>query len=502
YRALQRQIPLLYLIALANFVGLALTSGPTMMTLLHPANLLIALILVRLVHWVRTRKRELPPERILGELRKTLFLAGAFSLAAGFWATMLLVKGAPQQQELVILFASLAAIGCAYGLSSFPAAARLPLLLFALPFSAALMLSPKPAHLGVGISLALITLLVLRLVNLQNLGFVQLVRSRSDIETERERAQRAEQVALREKARANQVAHSDPLTGLANRRAFLVALEARLADPGGSDFALALIDLDGFKPINDTFGHAAGDSVLVEVSARLKRQAGAGALVARIGGDEFALILPPASASAAAKSAERVCRSLGEPYRIAGREFRISACCGLIVLRPGGCDVTAALVRADAALYRGKQIGRGCVAVFTPELQQATDRRSAIERALREPSVHDQIGVAYQPIFDLESGTLRAFEALARWTHPELGVVGPAEFIPITEQINVVEDIGGTVLARAAAEAASWPESVQLSFNLSAVELCSASSAARILQIAERHGLDPARLQIEVTETA
>lgn len=502
YRALQRQIPLLYVIALANFVGLALTSGPSVAKLTHPANLLIALILVRLVHWLRTRRRELPPARIVRELRKTLFLAAAFSLAAGFWASRLLIDGAPQQQELVILFASLASIGCAYGLSSFPAAARLPLLLFALPFSAVLAASPNPAHVGVGISLALITLLILRLVNLQNQGFVELVRSRSEIEIERERAQRAEQAALSEKARVKQVAESDSLTGIANRRAFLAALEARLAEAGAPDFTLALIDLDGFKPINDTFGHAAGDALLVEVSARLQRETGAGTLVARIGGDEFALLLPLGDEPAAVAMGEQICKLIGQPFRIEAREFRISACCGLVLLAPGGCDVTTALVRGDAALYHGKQRGRGCVALFTPALERAAQRRSAIERALRDPKMLGEIAVVYQPIFDLESGTLSAFEALARWSHPDLGPIAPSEFIPIIEQINVIETLSGTLLRRAAAEAVGWAETIRLSFNLSAVELCSPSSAERLLAIAAGEDLDPGRLQFEVTETA
>lgn len=504
YRALQRQIPLLYLITLANFVGFKLSRGPTADSLFHPANLIIALILVRLGHWVRTRGRELPPERILRELKQTLILAGILSAAAGIQAIALIAEGNPEQQGPVILFGSLAAIGCAYGLSSFPAAARLPLLLFALPFAAMLAVSPDPSHVAVGASLVLIILLTLRLVDLYNGSFIELVRSRSAIDIERERADRAKIAALSDKARADQIANSDPLTGLANRRAFMGSLEALLHGSTGPSFLLALVDLDSFKPINDTFGHASGDAVLVEVAVRLRGESGDGAIAARIGGDEFALLIPVAGTRdehLAVQIGVAICGAIGRPYRIEGREFRISACCGLVLLQPGECDVTTALRRGDAALYSGKQRGRGSVALFTPELEEANQRRIAIERALRAPKVHEQIKLVFQPIFDLNSGAIRAFEVLARWQHPELGRISPSEFIPITEQINVIETISERLLARAAAQAATWPEAVHLSFNLSAVQLCSAASAQRMLAIIAEQSLEPERLRVEVTET-
>jgi EAL domain-containing protein (putative c-di-GMP-specific phosphodiesterase class I) len=140
--------------------------------------------------------------------------------------------------------------------------------------------------------------------------------------------------------------------------------------------------------------------------------------------------------------------------------------------------------------------------LFTTELQQANDRRAAIERALRQRGVARQFGLVFQPIFDLKSGAVRTFEALARWEHPELGTIAPSEFIPITEQINVIEEISDVLLARAAGEAARWPDTVHLSFNLSAVQLCSGTSARRVLQILHEAGLDPERLHVEVTETA
>jgi diguanylate cyclase (GGDEF)-like protein len=502
FRALQRQIPLLYTVALVNFLGLAFASGLANFTLLHPANLLVLFVVVRMGHWLRNRGRQLAPEEIQSELRRTLFLAALISFGFGFYAITQFNLSSAYQQGLVILFASLASVGCAYALASFPVGARMPVWLLAIPFAGRLLLSPNPGHIAVGISLVLTALLVLRLVKIHDEGFVELVRSRSAVESERERAQHAEQAALTEKARVREVADTDPLTGLANRRAFIAELEERLGRNGGRPFALALLDLDDFKPINDIFGHAAGDAVLIEVAARLRRQGGAGPLTARIGGDEFALILPCGDESAAERTGMRICEMLGRPYHVEGRDFRISSCAGLVVLTPGGGDVRTALSRADAALYTGKEKGRGSAAVFTAEIEQANGRRIEIERRLSDPSIREAISLSYQPIFDLSTGALRSFEALARWTDPDLGLISPVEFIPIAEQINVIEGISDGLLARSAREAARWPDAVRLSFNLSAVQLCTAGSAPRLLAIIAAEGLAPERLQIEVTETS
>ena len=505
YRALQRQIPLLYGIAVAAFLGLHIATGSDIRSATHPVNYVFGLVLLRLVHWVRTRSRTLPPEKIRRELTKTYALAALISLFLSYWGLRLWDAGGAMWQSYIVLFGSLGAIGCSYGLSSFPSAARLPLLIVALPFALRLMVSLEPAMIGIGFSLSLVTLITVRLINVQNASFTALVQSRSEIAVERERARRAEEAALVEKAKARAVADTDPLTGLANRRAFLAALEARAsaAKADRSAFALALVDLDGFKPINDTFGHATGDAVLIEVGARLKLEAGADGLAARMGGDEFALLLPDRTSRAATEQiGQSVCASLKRPFHVGGREFRISGCCGLTLIGRGCYDVPVALVRGDAALYSAKQSGRGTVTLFSPKLERSHRRRAAIEKALRLPGTRDEVELMFQPVFDLFTHQLRCFEALARWEHPEIGPVSPSEFIPIAEQINVIEPIGETLLAKAAREAKRWPDAIRLSFNLSAVELCSVASSARILAILAAQGLDPARLQIEVTETA
>ena len=504
YRALQRQIPLLYAVALANFIGLHLaTTGFT--TLFSPSSVLALLVVARLVYWVRNRRRILPPERILRELKRTFLFALGFCVAFVSWGIYLSLAGAPETKPYVILFASMASIGCAYGLSSFPSAARLPIVVLGLPLVVMLAAEPDPVLGAIGFSLGVVLLISLRLLGIHNETFTNLVESRAGIAAERERARRAEKAAKAEKAKARIMADTDPLTRLANRRAFLRILgrEAGALRRSGRSFALAMVDLDGFKPINDTFGHATGDAVLMEVGARLAVAGGPGALVARTGGDEFALLLRACGdRDSAALAGRKICDLLCRPFTIGGREFRISGSCGLTMLAPGDCSVTRALIRGDTALYRAKQLGRAGVAVFSPDMEEIQERRVRLEAALRRVETRESIGLQFQPIVELASGRLRAFEALARWTDEDLGEVSPAEFIPIAEQIGVIAGISDNLLAAAAREARHWPDSIRLSFNLSAVQLCTMGSAERILSILAAGGMSPGRLQIEVTETA
>ncbi|MGA9582783.1 MAG: EAL domain-containing protein [Allosphingosinicella sp.] len=505
FRALQRQVPLLYIVIFSNMVGLYLASGGQFDSLFDFPLLVGALIVIRVVHWLRVRNRSLSPERILHELRKMLVFSVVFSVAFCTWSFHLMATRPSTDHDFIILFASLAAIGCAYGVSRYPAAARTPLLLLGLPLSARLIITSDAAHVAMGVGLFSIILVLLRQLGLHDEGFRELVESRTAITLERERAQQAERLAKAEKSKARLIADTDPLTGLANRRAFLRSLGRRAAGIARSreGFALAMVDLDGFKPINDTFGHAAGDRVLEGIGSRLARAAGAGALIARTGGDEFALLLPRIRSIAGASSAgAAVCAALQEPFLVDGRELRVSGSCGVTLLVPGDCDVEEALIRADTALYRAKESGRSGVAIFTSEMHEIHRRRILIEQTLRLPETLDRIGLVFQPITDLATGELKALEALARWHDDTLGRIPPDQFIPIAEHLNVIGQISDKLLADAAAEAARWATAVRLSFNVSAVQLCTAGSAQRLLAVLDRARLDPSRLQVEVTETA
>src|SRR5665213_1937848 len=216
YRALQRQIPVLYAVALANYLGLWLVTGGKLDSVIGPAPLLVGLVCLRLVHWLRVRNRALSPERILAELRKTWFYALVISLGFSAWGLYLIEEVQSPVELYVIFFASFAALGCAYGVTSYPAAARLPLLLLGLPMALRMIAFRDTAHIALGVSLTMILLMILRLVEIHDRGFRAIVESRTGIVAERERARRAERAAKSEKAKAKRIADTDSLTGLAN----------------------------------------------------------------------------------------------------------------------------------------------------------------------------------------------------------------------------------------------------------------------------------------------
>jgi diguanylate cyclase (GGDEF)-like protein len=501
FRALGRQVPWLYAILLVNLIGVNVSYVGQGQDLLNTGNVVALLLIARMAYWLRVRRRMPPSSAIKGELRKTFLVCVLFCTCYGWWSLTRYQHSIGDARMPIVLFTSLAAVGCSFGLSAFPAAARLPLMMLGVPLSLQLISEHEVVPVGMGASIILLTIVTFRLIAAHDEGFVKLVYSRFDIERERERAAAAEIVANDEKARARQIADTDALTGIANRRAFLAEVEV-IASRGEGNVAVALIDLDGFKPINDTFGHETGDRVLIEISQRLQAVIPEGGTVARLGGDEFALLFLCGDRADAQAVGERAVQCAGEPFVSAGRALCISACVGVSFHGAERADFRQALRQADIALYSAKRAGKGKVAFFTSALEAEIRRRTAIEQALRAPAIEDSIDLAFQPIIDLQTMRLTSFEALARWRHSELGWIAPSEFIPITERISVVEQISDGLLARAAEQAKRWPASVNLSFNLSAVQLCTLSAAEKIIEIVAAAGLPPTRLQIEVTETA
>lgn len=502
YNALKRQIPFIYAISLVNFVGFHFATSREWQASLWPGGLLIAFMLARLIYWLKREPRDLTPEALLARMQPMPFIAAMLSLAFGVWGLIVFENGRPEDLDYAILFGSLTALGCAYGLASFPNVARMPLIFLALPLAARLVFAGEIAPMGLGLCIILVICLILRLLGAHERGFVELMQTRSAIEVERTRALEAEQRALSEAARVQLVADTDDLTGLLNRRAFLEATEKGSIAFQGQVFAIAIIDLDNFKPINDVFGHEVGDRLLRRVGSRLATLLGEKDLLGRIGGDEFAIMARCADVEGAQEFGHAIATRLLPPFVEDGREFRLSAGCGISLLGKGDDALAVTMMQADTALQAAKQRGRGEISVFHPALEEARKRRSDIANALKAPGAREQIDMVFQPVYELSTMRLLSFEALARWDHAELGEVSPAEFVPIAEHLNLIEDINDVLLHKAMKVAREWPELVRLSVNLSAAQLCSPGLARRLIDRLQDTGLSPMRLGVEVTETA
>jgi diguanylate cyclase (GGDEF)-like protein len=299
------------------------------------------------------------------------------------------------------------------------------------------------------------------------------------------------------------LAHHDSLTDLANRTLFKEHLEDGIAraDATGQSLALLYLDLDGFKLINDTRGHGAGDALLVQVAARLITAVGSTETVARTGGDEFAILMPGDSGTRSPCAlAYQIVERLHAPFAVEGVPCRINVSIG-IAQYPDHAKAASDLLRnADIALYQAKAEGTGLYRVFDAGMDARQQRLYALEQDLRRALERDQFAVVYQPIIDTRSDRAVGCEALLRWHHPTLGLVSPVDFIPLAEKLGLIIPIGRWVLETACNEAACWPADTHIAVNLSPVQVNHERLVAEVRESLEQAGLAPHRLTLEVTE--
>lgn len=322
-------------------------------------------------------------------------------------------------------------------------------------------------------------------------------------------------IAIRGRRRLHQalavtaaVARTDALTDLPNRRRFYEDFETTTAQGKPAEHALLLIDLDRFKAANDAYGHPAGDRLLQLVAARLRGVIRTDDLIARLGGDEFAIVIRCAgndrSASAEpATLAERIIQTLSEPFALDdGALVEIGASVGiaLTTTREGGIEDL--MRRADVALYDAKNLGRGCFRCFEPGMDADVRSRALLKSSLRQAVADDAIVPHFQPLVSLDTGQLIGVEMLARWPHPTRGMVSPAEFIPIAEDLGLIGWMTERLLRRACRAAARWPDHVVLACNISPLQLRDPALPEMIRTTLADTGLPARRLELEVTESA
>ncbi|UUL82996.1 putative bifunctional diguanylate cyclase/phosphodiesterase [Sphingomonas qomolangmaensis] len=311
----------------------------------------------------------------------------------------------------------------------------------------------------------------------------------------------AQQSELAELARqAMHVANHDPLTDAPNRQAFLRALEDQVAT--GDDFAMALIDLDRFKLVNDTFGHLAGDELVRQICAALRESAPEDGVVARLGGDEFAVLFAAPGEQVAAMICDRLLAACAANFKVFDHELQASASIGLVLVegwqRPDPIDV---MRRADLALNEAKRRGRGIIRLFDEAMDESIRFRRKIEGGLAQAIANDELRLVYQPIVERGDLEIVAFEALLRWDSPDYGTIPTGLFIPIAEESSLIHELGDWVLTQALEMLQRWPGQY-VSVNFSPRQFRRQNFVAHVVERVQHAGIAPTRLQIEITETA
>jgi diguanylate cyclase (GGDEF)-like protein len=310
-------------------------------------------------------------------------------------------------------------------------------------------------------------------------------------------------------AKLQHMALVDELTGLPNRRLLSDRLSQslRAAARDGRMLALLYIDLDGFKPVNDSLGHRIGDLLLKQVAERLQTRARGSDTLARIGGDEFTLILSRIHSKAdAEKVAASLLEALTSPFQIDGQGIRIGASIGISLFPEHGRDGDELLQQADFAMYAAKRSGKNRIVEFSDDLGNAARERMTLEGELRRAVAEHEISLEYQPEFDLATHAIVRFEALARWNHAQMGPVPPLNFIPVAEESGLIIPLGAALMEQACADAVTWKRAcgcdVQVAVNVSSVQFAQNTFVAEVKEILRRTGLKPSLLQIELTESA
>ncbi len=490
--AYSKQIPVLYFVAMANAGTVAISHHgivPNYLTAVIGPLMIFAGAL-RMLFWLRSKNLAATVEQAEVTARRATMVSAAIGSFMLLWLVALWIHGNVETRGHVVLSIGITGVAAILGMMHLRSAAIAMATMVTVPFALFLMTrGGVSAMIATNLLLVIASALYVLFVTSEN--FKEMIRARID-------ATRLGDENLR-------LANLDNLTGLPNRRHFFHELETRIAAATAQNrkLAVGVLDLDGFKPVNDLHGHALGDEVLRLVADRLNASIEGGMFVARLGGDEFALILDGnATEAEILQYGNLVCSEMAKPFPVSGISVNMGASAGFAIFPDVASNSVEIYERADYALYHVKQNGRGKSALYTQAHETQVRAESGIEQCLRHADLEREMYLQFQPVLDISADRVIAFEALGRWKSPILGSVSPGEFIPVAERSQMINEISLVLLRKALVAAKAWPSEVGLSFNLSTRDLISPQTMLSIISIVQASGINPARIGFEVTETA
>ncbi|MGB3336829.1 MAG: EAL domain-containing protein [Devosia sp.] len=496
-RAFSRQVPLMYGILLVNSLVLAAThnTAPDLLRIYVPGLLTLACV-VRIALWWRSRDAGISDAKARRLLSSTVWIAGILGIGFSSWALSLYPYGDAYQQSHIAFYMGITSIGCVFCLMHLRGAASMVAICVIVPFTAFFVISGNPVFGALAFNLVLVVAALMTILFNNYRDFGALVASRGEMERKQAETQRLSDENYR-------LANVDSLTGLPNRRSFEQQLQAALdqAQAENKQIAVARLDLDSFKSVNDIFGHVTGDRVLVEVAHRINVLRRPASFMAHLGANSFALILPGATDEASLQACGDVLTAAMRPsFEMKLGTVHLSASAGFAASKPGDTADTL-FDRADYATGVAKREARGHAVVFSDRHADELNRVRRMEHALHTADLDKEIHILFQPQFDIALNRTTGYEVLARWRSPVLGDVSPVEFIPLAERTGMISKITQTVLRKALAASGKLPKSVRLSVNLSAHDLGSTTAMEAIAKLVEQAG-KPCRIDFEITETA
>lgn len=504
FAAFSKQMPLLYFILMTNTIAVAYTYvnvAPDWLTMIVP-SVLTMLAGLRTFWWLRQRRLVRSDADILRNLRATNWLT--LPIGAGFtaWSFALYPYGDPFAKSQVAFYMAVTVIGCIFSLMHLRSAALIVTLIVDVPYVLFFFATGEPTLKAIAVNNLLVSGAMVTVLFIYYRDFADLVASRKSL--------LAQQAATQALSDENfRLANLDSLTELPNRRRFFAELSNAFAhaERRGVRVAVGIIDLDGFKPINDNYGHSVGDRVLIEAGRRIREVCeGFGPQrveLARLGGDEFGLVVcgDPDGADLM-RLGERIGSQVRLPYQLDTAHTGLSCSIGFALFPDSATTWEALYECADYSLYHAKRHLRGRTVIFSSELEAEIRSRGVIENLLRTADFSTEMDLVFQPIVDAMSEHTAGFEVLTRWRSARLGLVSPADFIPAAERIGMIRPLTQALLVRALATARTWPDHIRLSFNLSAHDVCAAEGILPLISIIEKSGLPPHRIDFEITETA